>query len=133
MLSAALPYLPKDKPLKVCGHSLGGGESQISAGILSRSGYKLLENITFGCPLPGDADLAELIAPFPNRSYWNYRNPFHHDIVGDVPVYLPHEPYVMPTKRILIDEPPPPDDEWPGLLAWHHMEHYVNGVKKLYG
>ena len=132
VLSALNPLLSKDRLTIVAGHSLGGGEAQIFTAMLSLAGYAKLETITFGCPLPGDQRLANLIAPFPNRSYWNYRDFFHHDIVGSVPVVLPEEPYVFPCPRILIDEPPEPLDAW-GLAAWHHLSPlYLNGLRKLF-
>lgn len=123
--------LPTDKLIKVCGHSLGGGEAHIFMAMLAKQHYTFLEAITFGSPLPGDITLASIIEPFPNRSYWNYRNPFQHDIVGSVPLWLPNEKYVMPTQRILIDEAPELIDPW-GVASWHHFNPlYMNGVKKL--
>lgn len=132
VLSAVIPLLSKDRITIVAGHSLGGGEAQIFTAMLSLAGYEKLEIVTFGCPLPGDRHLADLIAPFPNRSYWNYHDFFHHDIVGSVPVNLPDEPYIFPCARIIIDEPPEPLDAW-GLASWHHLSPlYLNGLRKLF-
>lgn len=124
--------LSKEKPIKVCGHSLGGGEAHIFTGMLALDGCKALETVTFGSPLPGNQQLSDLIKPFPNRAYWNYRDFFHHDIVGSVPVNLPDELYVFPCPRILIDESPEPLDAW-GLASWHHLSPlYLNGLRKLF-
>lgn len=132
VLANVMPLLAKTKPIIVCGHSLGGGESQIFAGLLANAGFTEISIVTFGCPLPGDQQLADLIALFPNRSYWNYRDFFHHDIVGSVPINLPDEPYVFPCARTLIDEPPEPLDAW-GLASWHHLSPlYLNGLRKLF-
>ena len=132
VLTACLPLLSIEKLTKISGHSLGGGEAHIFTALLALAGFTKLETVTFGSPLPGDKQLSDLIAPFPNRSYWNYRDFFHHDIVGSVPVALPEEPYVFPRERILIDEPPEPLDPWL-MAAWHHLSSlYLNGLKKLF-
>lgn len=127
VFNAVKALLTDEKTIKICGHSLGGGESHIFTAILAKAGYTKLETITFGSPLPGDKQLASIIAPIPNRSYWNYRNPLEHDIVGDVPFFLPNEPYVFPRDRILVDEPPALLDTW-GLAAWHHSQLYVKAL-----
>lgn len=132
-LMAAIPYLPKDKLIKVCGHSLGAGEAHILTAMLAKAGYRALETIAFGSPLPGDIGLAATLAPFENRSYWNYCDFFNHDIVGSVPLYLPAEPFIAPRQRILIHEAPAILDPW-GMVAWHHLNPlYCEGVRKLCG
>jgi hypothetical protein len=127
--SQAVQYLSKDKLTIICGHSLGAGRAHIATGIFAKSEYNLLETVVFGSPLPGDQTLADIIAPFPNRSYWNYKNPFEHDFVGDVPLWLPDERYVIPRKRIIINEPPSIPDPWL-VLSWHHSELYVQGLAR---
>lgn len=127
-MEAIIPHLPAMKTIKICGHSLGAGEAHIMTAMLAHRGYHMLETITFGSPLPGDRFLADSLAPYPNRSYWNYRDFFNHDIVGSVPPYMPPiEGFVIPRDRILIDIPPPILDPW-GLVAWHHFELYVKGL-----
>jgi hypothetical protein len=101
--------------------------------MLDRDGYSLMETITFGCPIAGDAELASYLLPYPNRSYWNYHDALHHDPVGNVAVHIPViAPYVPPGQRILVDSPPSADDEWPRLLAWHHLTpQYRQGLINL--
>lgn len=129
VLKSILPLTPLDKRLKICGHSLGGGESHIFTGMAVLAGYTDVETITFGSPLPGDKQLSDLIASFPNRSYWNFRDGFNCDIVGNVPFHIPViSPYVFPRERIIIESPPAPDDNW-GICAWHHLSLYVKGLQ----
>lgn len=99
----------------------------------------LLGVVTFGEPRPGFIQLADILAPYPNRSYRN--NPegvFGHDLVTDVPAHAPPEfPYVHggecgvnPRHLIDIDGPPTdPLDLTP--FRWHHTYLYLAGMLKL--
>ena len=134
VLQFVLPSISNKKLLKICGHSLGGGESHIFTGMSVLSGFTKLETITFGSPLPGDKTLSDLIAPFPNRSYWNYNNGFEHDLVGSVPVWLPDEPYVFPRPRIKFWSAPTTNNPWGQghYLAPHNLlDCYIPGLKGL--
>jgi hypothetical protein len=123
------------KKALVKGHSRGAGMADQFGALLACQGCKALELVTFGRPNPGDEKLAKLLAPFPNRSYWNYRDWFHHDPVGDAPPHLLFS-FTQTSKRIPIDIPPAPNDSWGDALGWHHLspnyasgtEQYVKGI-----
>jgi hypothetical protein len=125
--NAILPLLQKDKPTVISGHSLGAGEAHIFTGMLAKAGLTQLETVGFGSPLPGDQQLSDVIAPFSNRSYWNYKNPLEHDFVGDVPISIPDERYVVPHPRIEVCQPPVHPDPWLAL-AWHHLSLYRDAL-----
>lgn len=134
VLQAILPYISTEKPSIICGHSLGGGESHIFTGLLALAGFTKLETVTFGSPLPGDQQLSDLLAPFPNRSYWNYHNGFEHDLVGSVPIWLPNEQYVFPRERPKFWSAPTADNPWGQghYLAPHNLKDcYIPGMKGL--
>ena len=130
VIQAAMPHLSKDKPLYVTGHSLGAMRAHIATALLVMFGYTLIETVVFGSPLPGDRQLANALAPYPNRSYWNYHDVLNHDFIGNVPAPVPENPYMHPRQRLLIDEAPVYPDEWL-LLAWHHFRPlYLEGLRK---
>lgn len=131
--AASSTMFSKDKPLLVIGHSLGGGETYPFAGLLANAGYTKVETVTFGSPFAGNEDLAKLISPFPDRSYWNAKDPFNSDIVGTVPLYIPYfEPYVIPLTRRKFWSPPTPSNPWGQghYLAPHNLKDcYIPGVE----
>lgn len=125
---AALSPMLNGKLIYVTGHSRGAAHAHIFAAMLINAGYHV-EVVVFGSPRPGDAKLAEILAQAPNRSYWNYRDEFHHDIVGDVPENIIW-PYIEPALRIKIDVEPLPDDPWL-LLARHHLSLYIHALQEI--
>jgi hypothetical protein len=134
VLETVLPCISTQKLIKICGHSLGGGESHIFTGLLAVAEFGKLETITFGSPLPGDKQFSDILAPYPNRSYWNYKNCFEHDLVGSVPIWLPEEPYVVPRERKTFWSAPSENNPWGKghYLAPHNLKDcYIPGMKGL--
>jgi hypothetical protein len=132
VLEIAKTLLKPEKPKKICGHSLGAGEAEIFAVMLDRDGFSLMEIITFGRPTFIDAEAGNYLAPYPNRSYWNYHDALHHDPVGNVAIHIPIIAPYVPLPRILVDCPPPIGDEWGDFLGWHHLSpNYKQGLINL--
>lgn len=128
VLVATLPLFPKEKPVYVTGHSRGAAHAHIFAALLIKQGYKVIVTV-FGSPRPGDARLATILAPFPNRSYRNYADFDHQDFVCDVPFDIEiAAPFVHPYKQKIINMPPAPGDPW-GLLARHHLFLYIAALQ----
>lgn len=118
-LETLSPFINKDLPVLVGGHSLGGGRAAIFAAILVVAGYDV-EVVTFGAPRPGDATLKKILAPYPVRPYKN-----GNDYVTDVPIPIhPLLPYEHMRDLIMVNAPPPRGDIW-GLLARHHSQLYL--------
>lgn len=128
MLVRTLVKLAKDKPVYCIGHSLGAGRAHIFGGMLIVAGYHI-EVVTFGSPRPGDKKLADILEPFPNRSYWNYHDEWNHDIVGDVPVAItPLFQFLTPRERIKVSVQPEATDPWGHIMGWHHLKYYIQGL-----
>jgi hypothetical protein len=131
VLEIVKTLIQPEKPKKICGHSLGGGETNIFTVMLDEAGYSVMETITFGCPTALDAEACGYLAPYPNRSYWNYRDALHHDPVGNVAVHIPGIAPYMPRQKILVNSPPPSGDSWGDVLGWHHLQRYREGLVQL--
>jgi hypothetical protein len=110
------------QPAIITGHSLGAGRAAILTGLMVKDGVPPISRVVFGEPKPGFADLAELIAAVPGRSYRN-GDGVHHDLITDVPFSFPPVEYAHPTPIIPVCAPPPADDRW-GAFCWHHIELY---------
>lgn len=122
------PLLPKDKLIYVTGHSRGAAHAQIFAAMLIKKGYKV-EVVTFGCPRPGDENLAKVLSTMPNRSYRNFHDFDEQDFVCDVPLgIIVLAPFIHPSSQITIDVAPANGDPWL-LLARHHLQLYIEGLK----
>ncbi len=122
-LAALSPGIPKDTPVKVSGHSLGGGRAYLFAALLIKMGYNV-SITTFGSPRPGDAVLKGILAPYPITAYKNGT-----DFVTDVPIPIhPLLPYEHPRDLIGVNSPPSAGDAW-GLLAYHHIQLYQKALE----
>lgn len=98
---------------------------------------KLLGVVCFGEPRPGFVQLADVLGPYPNRSYRN--NPVGqpgHDFVTDEPPRTPllyvhgGECSINPRHLIDIDGPPTDALDWT-FFRWHHIPLYQVGMRKL--
>lgn len=128
VLIKVLPLLSKEKPVYVTGHSRGAAHAHIFAAMLVKQGYKVIVTV-FGSPRPGDAKLAAILAPFPNRSYRNYADFDNQDFVCDVPFDITIlAPFVHPYKQKVINIAPAPADPW-GILARHHLFLYTTALQ----
>ena len=117
-LAKLAPGIPKDKPVYVTGHSLGGGRAYLFAALLVKSGHHVIMT-TFGAPRPGDGILKGILAPYPISAYKN-----GNDYVTDVPIPIhPLLPYEHPRDLIPVNSPPQDGDSW-GVLAYHHIQLY---------
>lgn len=56
IVDAVFKEMNPDKPILICGHSLGGAISNLVAAYLRKSGHSKIMIYTFGCPLVGDTD-----------------------------------------------------------------------------
>lgn len=114
----------------ICGHSLGAGRGRQVGGVGIANGIPPLAGIFLGEPRPGLQRLADLWAPYTQRSYRN-KDQDGHDTVTDVPEYLPpFFPYVHPSPLIDVTESPPASDPW-GVFKWHHCPLYRAAIAKL--
>lgn len=134
-VEAVIPLLDDHKLIRIKGHSLGAAEASLVTCILGMKGFKNLDCVTWGCPLFGDAQVVAFFNQFHNRTYWNYKNPFEHDIVGSVPLSLPAAPYVAPPNRIKNWSAPTSSNPWGQnnqLIAPHNMKDcYIPLMKGL--
>lgn len=131
VMEEAVKLFSPDKHLYVTGHSLGAMRGHIITALFILAGYKNIETVVFGSPLPGDRQLSNVLAPHPNRSYWNYRDTLNHDFIGNLPAAIDQDPYMHPRERIKINQAPDHPDPWL-LLAWHHFNPlYLEGVRLL--
>lgn len=120
----------KDEQLVIAGHSLGAGRAAILTGLLVVDGWKPLARVVFGEPKPGFAQLGQLIAGVPGRSYRN-GDATSHDLVTDVPFSMPPEEYVHPTPIIpVVAKPVPGLFGQFGAFAWHHMPLYQQALQE---
>lgn len=98
---------------------------------------QLLGVVVFGEPRPFFQAAADILAPYPNRSYLNVARDGH-DYVWDLPGHIePAFPYVHggecsvnPRGPIAVSVDPPPGDPW-GLFRFHHTYLYRAGLLKL--
>ena len=115
----------------VRGHSRGAAQAAIFAGHLTAIGLAPANVVLWGCPRPGFAALAQVLAPVQISSYRNLSDP-----VTEVPfnIDLPGHnldiPYVHVREFIQLEAKPSPLDLW-GPLAPHHMALYVKGLSEI--
>jgi hypothetical protein len=132
-----LPYLPKDKPIVLCGHSLGSGRVNLATGYLIYKGYspENLTRVKFASPRSNDIKWELSLTGSPLRSYWNYRSEFllGHDPVCDVPVECDvlGLPYYTKEPKIIICCPPSLCDAWGPSIGWHHLFLYTQALEEL--
>ena len=124
------PYIIKDKPLYITGHSLGAAEAIHTAAILAKRGYKNIAGVTvFACPAPGGPQIDDILTEA-NIPVHIYRNRL--DIVPHipVPVLFPHWPYSHPKRIINLDVAPENNflEDSYGIFAWHRLSLYRKGV-----
>lgn len=97
----------------------------------------LLGVVVFGEPRPFFQYAADILAPYPNRSYLN-KTPQGHDYVWDLPEHIePFFPFVHggecakdPRGPVIVSGQPKPDDPW-GIFRFHHTYLYRAGLLKL--
>lgn len=111
--------LPSD-PIAITGHSKGAAEALIFAALLhAHLPYRNIARVsTFGTPRPGR--LNGLLDGLAGADYRNRDDP-----VCAVPPYLER-----PRLITHLDAAPMADDPW-GPLACHHIQLYIEGVRKL--
>lgn len=120
--------LPKDRPIRLDGHSLGAMEAGLFACILRQNGFTNVEVLTFESPLWGDAQAMAYFSQIDSLTYQNYLNLFEHDIFTTIPVHLIEAPYVPPPNRIRFWSAPTPDNEWRGagiMIEAHSLQDCV--------
>lgn len=114
-------------PVRIAGHSLGGGRAPILAGHMVLGGRPPLKVISFGQPAPGFDQLAQVIAGVPQVSYRN-GDDMSHDKVTDVPYHIPIlAPYVHPAPFTLVDGGYSGSGR--GLFDHHHMPLYLTALR----
>ena len=109
----------------IAGHSLGAARALIAAGLLTAAKRPPERVLALGCPKPGFQKLSDLILAggYPVMCVRNGPDP-----VAAVPLTLPDLPYCKPVADTAIHEPPAdPADPF----AWHHVQLYLDGVRKL--
>ena len=114
-----------DGPYGIAGHSLGAARALIAAGLLTAAKRPPERVLALGCPKPGFQKLSDLILAggYPVMCVRNGPDP-----VAAVPLTLPDLPYCKPVADTAIHEPPAdPADPF----AWHHVQLYLDGVRKL--
>src|ERR1700674_3535176 len=118
------PLLREPGRTIVAGHSLGAGRACILTGMMVRDGVAPMARVCFGEPRPGFQHLADLIAGVPARSYRN-GDGWHHDLITDVPYFVPPLSYVHPARLTAVDARPAPELSGKlGIFAYHHMPLY---------
>ena len=105
----------------VVGHSLGAARAMLEAGLMIANGIMPESVRGWGCPRPGFAHLAEIVARCPYALWW--RN--HHDPVTYA-VWLAGLFKHSGTMRH-VDVPGRIDDPWL-LLSDHHLSLYRAGM-----
>lgn len=133
-IDAIVPHLDGGNRIRLKGHSLGAAEASLATCVLGMKGYTLLDCVTWGCPLFGDYQTVTYFKRFANRTYWNYKSPFEHDLVGSVPLILLDEPYIIPPNRTKFWSAPTPANPWGQghYLAPHNMKDcYLPAMKGL--
>ena len=132
--------LPKDKPIRISGHSLGSMEASMFACMIRYAGYQNVECITLACPLWGDRGaIAYFTNMVKNHTYQNYLDLFHHDFFTMIPVWLPDEPYVPPPNRTRFWSAPTLENEYrvkynapEGIQAHSLADCYIPYLKKVF-
>jgi hypothetical protein len=106
------------------GHSLGAARAIQHAGLLTANGLKPRAVVVWGEPKAGMRQLANVLKDVTIHSYRNRRDP-----VCTVPVTLGLLDWIHGHELVALDAMPPANDAW-GLLADHHIELYVIGMRK---
>ena len=107
------------------GHSLGAARAVEHAAMLALDGMRPRAVVVWGEPRAGMKTLAHALEGIPVHSYRN-----RHDPVCDVPMAVWPLDWQHGHDVVALDAPPLVGDEWGGL-ADHHIELYVEGMKKL--
>lgn len=119
-----------DRPLVIIGHSLGAGHAADLAALHILHHGPVAKYLTLGPPRPGGIRVKQILSAIPDATAWQNMD----DLVAQVPLYLPPiELYVEPVPLSSLNEPPPPENDWPGEIAPHHCQLYVQGLHKLDG
>ncbi len=118
---AVMPLIPPGYRIIVTGHSLGAAQGADFAGYLIEQGRAPLACVLMGSPRPGRSDLNALLT---QTELWSFRN--GHDPVTMVPTWGD-----APGNWMLLYEAPPENDEWGGLIGWHHWQLYLRGIARL--
>jgi hypothetical protein len=107
-----------------CGHSLGASHAWLAAGRYVLQGRTPRHIAVFGSPKPGGLQFGNFLAHCPKSSYRNGLDP-----VTEVPLWIGEELALAPW------EPTPlkiePSDWSEGLMAWHSIFLYQQGVEQL--
>jgi hypothetical protein len=115
-----LPFVSKEVPVIVTGHSLGAAMGLIVANMLKKRGYNVVEYVGFACPRVFVFDKFgrdERDIKFP-RTIYRYEN----DIVTQVPLWFPFGyHHVLPLTGIGT---PPKWYHLPSILD-HSMDNYL--------
>ena len=121
-------HIKPGSPWIVCGHSLGAARANIVAGLAAADGVSPARKVLFGEPKSGFEELAAVTSRIPGASYRN-GNEVAHDIVTDVPYYVPPLlAYVHDRPLTMVCCPPPPGSDL-GIFAWHDSNLYVGALK----
>nr|VFJ92081.1 MAG: Lipase (class 3) [Candidatus Kentron sp. LFY] len=90
---------PANKRIWVTGHSLGGAQCSLYAGMLIEHGYKVYGIYTYASPRPGNGVFEEKLNSRVIGPHYRVVN------TGDVVPHLPPEPFFShPGKRIILKE-----------------------------
>lgn len=122
-----------DLPWIAAGHSLGAARACLLAGLGAANGRPPVRYVRFGEPRPGMQQLQTMLAQVPGISYQTMTAGAGHDLVPDVPFFLPPlYPYVhpQPLTALAVQPAPPPDDPW-GPYRYHHVQNYMRGLQSL--
>lgn len=117
----------------VTGHSLGASRANVACARGVQAGNPPAGIIKFGEPNTGWGEFNRLLQQVPENCSPSYRNmdADGHDLVTDVPEYIPPGfPYSSPWPRIDVTESPPPFDGV-DLFRYHHAQLYRAALLKL--
>jgi pimeloyl-ACP methyl ester carboxylesterase len=135
-----VPYIRKDWPIRLTGHSLGGAVAALLAAYFEKQGYTVDRVVTFGQPkvtttLPPRFDLPETLRVVNDR-----------DVVPMVPPYTRVRPYEHFAPEVILREGPQyvyldaHDSDrlsigefWRNLTDFsakdHHMDGYLSNIQ----
>lgn len=106
----------------ICGHSLGAARALLFGALLTAAGRAPTAIVTFGSPLPGFIQLAQILKTVPIHSYKNRYDPV---TCVPFPIY-PDYPYMHPRGFINLNVKPPLEDF--SVFADHHINLYEAGI-----
>ena len=113
------------------GHSLGAARANNLTGLAAIDGVPPISKVLFGEPKSGFQQLATITSKVPGRTFRNGDHIFH-DVVTDVPYYIPPLLYSHDRDFTLVHGDPPAIDEF-GFFAWHHIELYAQALRNITG